>query len=322
MWVPSFSKMNSKKKTSPAKPKAKAASGARKAPLKRPKMRVNLSRCAELYAHALNDPFSLNALPCIPDAPAKNTLRLKCLARGVGAINTVGIGWVAVDPLDFGTTGNAVAYSVAGGSSPSIVTTAGTEASVLASNSVIQESTIGTGFVDVQFRCVSVGLRVRYIGTTLNASGRAVGLTVPDFSTIAGKTQTDILRYQEATQESFADRRWHVIVTPPFDEPEVFHPIPVSAFNTAFIVDGVVGQQFEFELVGFYEYTGILPGKQVSECDPIGYQAILTLAVQRGAQSFWNQSWSFARRALLKYIESLTGFNATPYLEDSHPTVS
>ncbi len=228
-------KMPAKKKTSMKKkknvqrqqPNQNQQPKQRKKRVKKSTPSVNLSSAVAHYACAIGSPFSPEALSaCVPTIPARPSQKVASRQIGTYTIGSAGTGFVAIAPT-------VVNYAVsifsttAGYSSVSISCTPGTVtksnitnnpypiASFIAGGSSIDASIMG--------RIVSVGLRVRYIGTELNRGGMLMALVEPNHGSIDSYSQTDLTAYRECIRRPVT-RNWTTIVAAAIDFKEQIYP--------------------------------------------------------------------------------------------------
>jgi len=140
-----------------------------------------LSACAAKFARAICDPFSLEARgACIPTFPAAPSQKVTLFSRFTLGVGTQGLGFIYITPTlaadqftAFYTTPTFTG-STLGALSATNTTVSGVAGLNWAGcpyNSANLTSTIGDSEEGVGGRLVAVGIRIQYIGTTLNESG-------------------------------------------------------------------------------------------------------------------------------------------------------
>lgn len=151
-----------------------------------------LSRPVRKYATALVDPFSPEARGAfVPSMPAHPSYKITAVSRFNATIGSAGYGWICFSPT---LASNAVAaysttatYAGAVNIDPNPLSanntlTTGVARQFLASlpfvvSDLAQDD--ATGDFQVSGRVVSSGVRVRYVGTTMNESGVIVCYVTP-----------------------------------------------------------------------------------------------------------------------------------------------
>ena len=131
------------------------------------KQAVVLSRCAADYAMCLSNPFT-GPLACVPVSPTVMSLKLRAWTKGEFKSGTAGVGYINADPYSAVASDLAcVRHSDAAyaGSTVALSGVAGTSAHF--SNSPYINASFTNGAAGAQYRVVSAGLRIRYIGTEL-----------------------------------------------------------------------------------------------------------------------------------------------------------
>jgi len=168
-------------------------------------------RWASLYSDPfLDKPGSLPALPTLPHQ------QLVSKITAVATTNEFGYGWVMLRPAGAVANDFPCLYASKAGSA--------NYPSILASDSYVSDSpygnvdfTPGTGTNGKSFRIVSMGLRVRYIGTTLNAAGTAFtfqltpGEQGPYDGGVVNFTPQIIRAYGNYKEKSFRGSEWHTV---------------------------------------------------------------------------------------------------------------
>jgi len=168
-------------------------------------------RWATLYADPfLDKPGSLPALPTLPHQ------QLVTKISAVATTNAAGYGWVMLRPAcavinDF----QCIWASKAGSANyPSVL-----DSDFYTADSPFSKTdfTAGTGTNGKSFRIVTLGLRVRYIGTTLNAAGTAFtfqltpGEQGPWDGGVVNFTPQIIRAYGNYKERSFRGSEWHTV---------------------------------------------------------------------------------------------------------------
>jgi hypothetical protein len=150
---------------------------------------VTMSKCALKYALAIAKPFHPSAkLACVPAFPAPPSHKVTGYGRFLATIGTANYGFVSVVPclanngLIGYSSGATYTLSTAAPMASSGSVNIGVNRLAMANlpYTVSQLTTTATnGGAAIYGRIVSVGLRVTYIGTTLNESGYYTILATP-----------------------------------------------------------------------------------------------------------------------------------------------
>jgi hypothetical protein len=241
---------------------------------------MSVARFAEVYGN----PFSEHSAR-LPYYPSISSQLTRPFASGTGVCNGIGNGWIIASPAQFLVSDQqSVAYT-SGPTAPntmSIVGGGGISSS--ASNSEFISTSFLTGATsgDKAMRCVAFAIRIRYIGTTLNAAGTCYTLQLNPRSpsnTPQGYGVPQIKACPGFKEYTFRDSRWHTITRhiqmtedmqyQQFSTPNSYWQYmmlgssataPASgdhnAVMTAFIATGQPGAPFEWEVVGHYEIIG------------------------------------------------------------------
>jgi len=266
---------------------------------------IRLSRCTEIYARSLVNPFGpLPLLPCIPDTVTLPSHKFVSKCRGVFSTGTAnGIGWVLFDPFKQASNNNSV---VGGQVDFPVIYTDNTYASagitVVAAGGVF--TTVGINgangnssftiaslsTADRQIRLVSAGLSVRYIGTDFRNQGRVIlyrnqgnytgalngsltgSVLLQDNYAIsvpvARKTE-----YVYYIPDSFAGLSYQLYTTMVAANPTL------GGYSYIIYVDGgdtTTAQSWEFETVTYWELVGSNLTLTRSEADPVGMGATMS----------------------------------------------
>lgn len=245
------------------------------------------------FARVYADPFSTRGAR-LPILPIYSTKLLRTRSTGTGILNTNGFGWVSCVP--YAAAGSdliSVYYSNAAGSPPQIEGS-GTIGTASSNSSYTSSSYSGpTNENGLGVRCVAFGVRVRFTGTDLNASGVGSCAQLNPRQSMNGYGQTDISKQQGYKEWSFASRRWFSCcrqITNAIDNSYYYYgsggwePLDFGVTSSdensnymSIFLTGVGGQSFEWEVVGHYEVIGPnLDTQDVTELDSSGSEAVIT----------------------------------------------
>jgi hypothetical protein len=177
--------------------------------------KIKLSGCAKMYATALRCPFwwqdrscsskvpkGLNneENPCIPMFPAIKTRKFYATAKGtMGIPNGFTSGWIAFAPRRLANNNNGgndvacpILYSLASVTGtnnlfPGMDTSAAwASGSANLNTDYSTAALVASNGVGIRYRIVGAGIRVKYIGPLLGASGIYGCVEMPDHETLSG----------------------------------------------------------------------------------------------------------------------------------------
>lgn len=283
-----------------------------------------MSKCALKYALSISSPFHPSARgACLPTYPSPPSQKITSYTRFIASIGTQGYGFVAISPclakdsICAFYSGSLYASTVASPLSANNTLSTGV-VPVYPSNLPYQAvdlfNTYTSGSQGVTGRIVSVGLRVSYVGTTLNESGviylysdpiHQSALAVANSPALAGGLSTtqvstftrdlfETVLFPISTQETTYD------LLPNFGL-EMIYPYSsgLSAINGPYTYanaiggnvgicpsvvqfTGVAGSSVLVELIQHVEYTGTLATAMLtpSDADQRGFE-LVTAAAER-----------------------------------------
>jgi len=250
------------------------------------------------YAQALANPFD-GPPACVPTQPSLPSERLRVFTKGTFYVGDTGsgkgVGAVSMNPFRMayndGTdaTNSPVVYTTAvyNGSTVPITLIAGPPAqTVLAnSNSPYTKAQFGkTGLLN-QYRLVSAGIRVAYVGKLQDQNGTMVMLQSPNHESVGGLTEDGLLAFSDQCEKEFVtSKKWTSILYHPVDPDDLEWTVPTDAPNTgdAFmtcLVSGDVGTAMAFECYALFEIVGPKARHTVpAAADVTGFSAVQALA--------------------------------------------
>jgi hypothetical protein len=239
----------------------------------------DIAKWAEVYSN----PFSTQAAR-IPKAPLLPTQLIRNYAHGKGVCNSNGNGYVLISPA-CGATNDLVTVSFSNGpAAPDATSFAGTTdvggattSSHYASTNFVLEAQSG----NLIFRPVAVGIKIRYIGTVLNAAGTCYTLQITPGApedNLQDFIVSDFTAYPNYKEYSFKGSQWHAL-TRHIRFEEDFHyqgfsnedgvmkyamlggestsPPSLDWETTMSIyMNAIANAPFEWEFVGHYEIVG------------------------------------------------------------------
>lgn len=130
-----------------------------------------------------------------------------------------------------------------------------------------------------EYRLVGAGIRVRYIGTELNRSGRVILYRQPGKTGIPSVTNGQTFLSNRSAATAPSTRSEECVTYVPASPSDLFY-IPTDDYfknpTLLIYVDGAVpGTSYEFELVQYFEFVGTnLPMTSKSHSDPVGMAAV------------------------------------------------
>lgn len=288
---------------------------------------MRMTSCAAHYAAAIGAPFSPQAIgACVPTFPARPSYKVHSRITGVFSVGT-NIGYVAIAPTctnnlasiyytDTNFAGTSLSASATG------VSPMSNSANAYASGAFIPASSAIDGMVG---RIVSVGLRVRYVGTELERSGLVYGLVHPAHASLHSYTVPQLTAYRECIRRPVT-RNWTTIVASavnfeesvypdvsdlialgvsPFNQAQLEACFPFStgspvttsnptlgAFIMAIVVTGSTGNTYEWELITHQELIGPQVQNAVtpSHSDQIGLSNVIEIKAKADLFSASNSS--------------------------------
>lgn len=231
---------------------------------------INITGVGSHYCHLLCDPFRAVSTG-VPSFPTFESQVLRCFVRGTAtSSSTSDMGFVTVDP--YGFLANDSTSSVRASTSAYTGTTIADVATGVvgtSSNSPYNSTQIVNDEL-MHYRVVAAGLRVRYIGTKLNAGGRAVAWTDLDHTSQIGKNYSDLTANDRCRVE-ILDGKWHSTTWNPIDasELEYVNYLDASRVMSVIFYPAAASQTVEFEVVVHYELIGkTIRGKETRMADP------------------------------------------------------
>jgi hypothetical protein len=256
----------------------------------------NMSECASTYARSLANPF-VDYQACIPDYPALMTGRFHTFAKGTMSTSSAaaagGFGFIVIDPSrGVANNAGAVMYSSAASTLTQINLTGGANLVSVNTNSPYASASFAAGN-NQQYRVISVGLRIRYIGSELVRGGQWVGLHHPAHYSLHTYTIGIIDSYAESSRlpvtRDWASVVYHPVdtddldwantfpvVTPAVTDPSCYMGFALQCPDTT----GANVMSLEWEAHFNYEISGpLVQNKEVSHVDPVGHGAVNAVAM-------------------------------------------
>lgn len=269
---------------------------------------VHLTECAAKFAAAIANPTSFQAQgACIPDMSARSSAKGMAFHRGTFQVGTQGIGFVTISPtiandkaFIYHTTSaytGSVSTELYAWEGPNTLRTGVSD--IVLSNLPLSTSDVYNADMEGntqgelnQMRLVSVGVKVFYTGTELNAGGTYECYTTPDHSSVerltpgelGGKLECNFTRASESktctlslhpvtTEECKYDRSerqaaqgggdWttvpaQVALLYPWSQSTALNTTKAagSSIATICVMHPVPGVTFHYEVYCHYEFQG------------------------------------------------------------------
>lgn len=293
------------KKARSRKTKKSKQNGVRRIQTNLGRKAFQLSPCSKEYLAVMADPFNPRIVsPCVPDLFDFPSKKVRTLVRGTFFVGT-SVGYIAVSPLGSFTndvvlaTATSVGYAapdidVGYGNLVNNTTPANTFLVFNSQNPINSNMMIGD---NLGYRLVGMGVRARYTGTELNRGGTMILSRVTREPPVAYNTagyQFQTLLNNQTTSQYPVNRTWRTISWTPKESVEYdfsrgnstwFSPAsPAASYGSTSLFGpdmiiavsgGVSGNSFDYEIIGYYEYTGqSLDNVSKSESDIVGLSAV------------------------------------------------
>lgn len=280
--------MARKKKKQQTAPQASKKAGQAVVPRYAPR----LSNCATEWARSLGDPFGTPPV-CIPTLPPIPSHKAKVWAKGTFGIGTAGFGFVLLDPYQMavrdsgsGTAGYPVWFSSTAFAGTATASS-GSATGLLAANSNAPYVGTDIALAKAQWRLVSAGLRVKFIGTSVADSGEIVGLAHPNNCSLTPATVATLQAFPGVRAFSCLEaRKWLHVFWRPSTPGDTDYAFTIST-NTSYpmmqfvVENATAGQSCAYEAVANFEYVGYnaySAGRTPSVSDPVGFAAVTNSA--------------------------------------------
>lgn len=248
------------------------------------------------YAKVYADPFTTEGAR-IPVFPVVSSALEKYYATGKGSTNPNGNGWISIAPIYFATSDAPAGYI-------SNLTTGDAVNSGIF-DTVLSSSPhpISTFFSDTgtySVRVVALGIRVRYLGTVLNASGTCLTCQIsPLGDSVSGQTYQTIKQLPGFKEYTFKDSSWHSIILQVEDLQDtvfteydnatsrwIFPDSNAHPFNAnqriCIYMSSIPSQAFEWEVSAHYELLGTnLSRRGIQTPDTVGFEKVIGSLAER-----------------------------------------
>jgi len=160
-------------------------------------------------------------------------------------------------------------------------------------------------------RTVAAGLRIRYMGTQLNAGGSVVAFRMPDGQNISGFSYNDVLKEPSAIVYPFG-RGWTTVTWRPVQPVELTFRDVVNATDSPMgliVSSAAANQPFYYEAIVYVEELGQVAGStSISHSDPNGFAAAQTLT-QYDFGSYQGEGFGldYLRRKMIDVMSNMSG---------------
>lgn len=244
------------------------------------------------FARVYGDPF-LKESARLPAFPIRATKMQRIYASSSGVLNQDGVGFITVIPAHAVTNNLPSVFWSNQSTSPPFISLTGSVGSAVA-NSPYASADYVFGPNGKTMRIVAQAIRVRYVGTTLNAAGACYCAQLTPQQSVQNATIDELKKQMGWKEYVFSDRGWHTIcrhITNVEDQnfsyfnPEAqkwyYYNTPTpSTDNIPFygmIMTGIAGQPFEWEVVTHLEIVAPnLDQIQVSHQDSQGVAQVVS----------------------------------------------
>jgi hypothetical protein len=186
------------------------------------------------------------------------SLKTRVYARGVLRTGTSNVGFIFCCPGQLGVNDTDRIYYTDGsypGTESTLLTGSGT--GINATNTNASYATVDSAY----YRVVACGIRLRYIGTSLDMGGRLVALEQPDHGDIAGQYSFNTMLDFDRARVTLANRDWTASISTPTVQSELDYGLQGVKSNTSYLAIAVSSAEpaapYEYEVVVHLEYTGV-----------------------------------------------------------------
>jgi hypothetical protein len=271
---------------------------------------LSMSPCAAHYATAVGAPFSSGAIgACVPTFPARPSFKVHARTLGSLFVGPSAFGFLAIAPSIANNVASAWSSLPSYNQTKIDITDLDVTTYVMAANPYASGAFLNSATADAMAgRIVSVGIRIRYVGTELDRGGLIYGFVSPTHDNINTLGLDKITAYRECIRRP-VNREWTTIVVTAIDMDECEYPdssqywilgntslatinmlYPFSSLTQAtstltttgapvacFIVTGVEGNEFEFEIIQHSELIGrqVQPVVTASHADAQGLSMLI-----------------------------------------------
>jgi hypothetical protein len=234
-------------------------------------------------------------------------MKLTTITRGILSTGSLGYGYILARPA-VASDGNLITYTIGsytGGSTAPITTSGAATAYANPTTSPYVQSLFGPANTQLKVRCVSSGLRVKYVGTKLNQGGRIVSYSSADNCSLDGTTFSNLIAFPRATITQADQNKWAEVVYIPQDSNSLeWVASPDTPNGNPFMViamSSAVGTQpFMYEMISHFEIIGTIATALTP--NPPGNEALVSTIV--GSLSNHNAA-GFSYQALTTVMQAI-----------------
>jgi len=311
---------------------------------------LSLSACALKYALCISNPFDTQVRnACLPTYPSPPSQKIACFTRFNATIGTAGVGFFTLIPC-LASDGALGFYSTSAFTGTSALPLTAVNTLTLGVVSVSpQTSPYSTlqlqqaanfGANQVFGRMVSVGVRISYIGTTLNESGLVYLYTDPEHGNVSAlAASANQLGALLPTEICSFTRKPCSLTSFPVMEGEmtyqqynvnqavypysnsgttlnggltaVFSGTNCGSPSSQILFTGVAGSQVFIEVIQHMEFSGTLTGSMAtpSDADQAGFDRVQAAAMRlpqlRQSQGPGPSNWTLLKQGLMEVAKAL-----------------
>jgi len=169
---------------------------------------LSLMESTQAFAEVYSNPFVKTPakLPVFPVLPSQSTYST---ASGTFRTNSNGYGWIVLNPGWFMSDAFVGWASNDPGASDSVAAFGAVGTTGITTNSVYKISDFDKGTGTKAFRLVSVGLRIRYVGTNLNKAGTCYCVQTTLLDSVVGYDVGAIKQNQSWKTYPISNNVWH-----------------------------------------------------------------------------------------------------------------
>lgn len=220
-------------------------------------------KCAAEYVYSLNNPFDLGVAPCIPVGFGVRSRKFYTVSRVLmNTSSTTGVGFVFGRPA-VANDGLLLSHTSAdyAGTTSTGLAVSGTGIYRTNPTSPFASAAFGTSGTAAKCRCVSAGMRIKYVGTKLNEGGRIVAYSAADNSSLVGVTFDQMMTYPRATISTVKSGVWSDVIYIPQDNNSLEWLAGADSpngnpFMAIAVSSAVVNQPFMAEFISHWEVIG------------------------------------------------------------------
>lgn len=310
---------------------------------------VSLSHCALKYALCISNPFDSQVRnACLPIYPSPPSQKIACFTRFTATVGTAGVGFFSLTPclasdgiLGFYSNSTFAGVTATPVSAQNVLVVGVSSLQPTTSPYTTAELQAGAlvGASPVYGRMVSVGVRISYIGTTLNESGLAYLYTDPEHGNVSqiATTQAQLGSLLPTEICSFTRKPCSLVTFPVMESETTYHQYNISkalypysnngtsingytfasagtncgAPSSQILFTGVAGSQVFIEIIQHMEFAGTLTGPVAtpSDSDQAGFDRVQAAAMRlpelRQSNGPGPSNWTLLKQGLMEVAKAL-----------------